>query len=96
MLNQAEIAGALSEPVSHIVEFVRAALEQTQPEIAADVIDQGIVMTGGGSLLRNIDAVLADETGLPARIADDALRCVALGAGLALEHAEYRSALQPA
>jgi rod shape-determining protein MreB len=95
-LNQAEIAGALAEPVSHIVDFVRAALEQTQPEIAADVIDQGITMTGGGSLLRNIDAVLADETGLPVRIADDALRCVALGAGHALEDAEYRSALQPA
>ena len=53
-------------------------------------------MTGGGSLLRNIDAVLADETGLPVRIAGDALRCVALGAGRALEDAEYRGALQPA
>jgi rod shape-determining protein MreB len=95
-LNQTEIAGALSEPVSHIVDFVRAALEQTKPEIAADVIDQGITMTGGGSLLRHIDAVLADETGLPVRIADDALRCVALGAGRALENAEYRAALQPA
>ena len=95
-LNQAEIAEALREPVSHIVDFVRVALEQIEPEIAADVIDQGITMTGGGSLLRNIDAVLADETGLPVRIADDALRCVALGAGRALENAEYRGALQPA
>jgi rod shape-determining protein MreB and related proteins len=95
-LSQAEIAGALSEPVSHIVDFVRAALEQIQPEIAADVIDRGITMTGGGSLLRNIDAVLADETGLPVQIADKALRCVALGAGRALEDAEYRGALQPA
>ena len=95
-LSQAEIAGALREPVSNIVDFVRAALEQTPPEIAADVIDHGITMTGGGSLLRNFDAVLADETGLPVRIADDALRCVVLGAGRALEHSEYRAALQPA
>jgi rod shape-determining protein MreB len=95
-LNQSEIAGALSEPVSHIIHFVRAALEHIQPEIAADIIDQGITMTGGGSLLRNIDAVLADETGLPVRVAEDALRCVALGAGRALEDAEYRGALQPA
>jgi rod shape-determining protein MreB and related proteins len=95
-LDQGEIAGALSELVSHIADFVRTALEQTQPEIAADIINRGITMTGGGSLLRNIDTVLADETGLPVRIADDALRCVALGGGRALEDAEYRSALQSA
>jgi rod shape-determining protein MreB len=95
-LDQAEIATALTEPVSQIVGFVRQALEQIPPEIAADVIERGITMTGGGSLLRNIDAVLADETGLPVRIAEDALRCVALGAGRALENAEYRAALQPA
>lgn len=95
-LSQEEIASALSEPVAHIVDFVRTALEHTEPEIAADVIDRGIVMTGGGSLLRNFDAVIADETGLPVRIADDALRCVALGAGRALEEAEFRTALQPA
>ena len=95
-LDQAEIATALTEPVSQIVGFVRQALEQIPPEIAADVIERGITMTGGGSLLRNIDAVLADETGLPVRIAEDALRCVALGAGRALENAEYRNALQPA
>ena len=95
-LSQAEIAQALSEPVSQIVAFVRSALEQTPPEIAADVIDRGITMTGGGSLLRNFAAVLADETGLPVRIADDALKCVALGAGRALEDAEFRGALQAA
>ena len=95
-LSQAEIARALIEPVSQIADFVRAALEHTPPEIAADVIDRGITMTGGGSLLRNIDAVLADETGVPVRIAENALRCVALGAGRALESAEYRQALQPA
>jgi len=80
-LNQAEIAEALSEPVSRIVHVVRVALEHTQPEIAADVIDEGITMTGGGSLLREIATVLADETGLPVKVAEDPLNCVALGAG---------------
>jgi len=96
MLSQTEIVEALNEPVSQIVAFVRSALEQIPPEIAADVIDRGITMTGGGSLLRNFDAVLADETGLPVRIAENALKCVALGAGRALEDAQFRGALQPA
>ena len=73
--------------------MVRVALEHTQPEIAADVIDQGITMTGGGSLLREISAVLADETGLPVRVADNPLSCVALGAGQTLEDRLYRGAL---
>ena len=63
-LNQAQVADALSEPVNQIVEVVRTALEHTQPEIAADVIDQGITMTGGGSLLREFSTVLQDATGL--------------------------------
>lgn len=95
-LDQAEIADALREPVGRIVHIVKAALEQTKPEIAADVIDQGITMTGGGSLLRQIDSVLADETGLPVRVADEALSCVALGAGRALEDPEFRGALRSA
>ena len=95
-LTQAQIADALSEPVNRIVEVVRAALEHTQPEIAADVIDQGITMTGGGSLLREISGVLADETGLPVRVADDPMSCVALGAGRTLEDPVYRGALIPA
>ncbi len=95
-LTQAEIARALSEPVARIVHAVREALEHTQPEIAADIIDAGITMTGGGSLLRNIDVVLADETGLPVRIADNPMQCVALGAGRTLEEGMYRGALQPA
>jgi rod shape-determining protein MreB len=95
-LTQAHIADALSEPVNRIVEVVRAALEHTQPEIAADVIDQGITMTGGGSLLREISGVLADETGLPVRVADDPMSCVALGAGRTLEDPVYRGALIPA
>src|SRR3954447_4397009 len=92
-LNQAQVTEALSEPVSQIVEVVRAALEHTQPEIAADVIDQGITMTGGGSLLRDICTVLQDSTGLPVRVADDPMNCVALGAGRTLEDSVYRGAL---
>ncbi|WP_310468981.1 rod shape-determining protein [Sphingomonas sp.] len=92
-LNQAQVADALREPVNRIVELVRGALEHTQPEIAADVIDEGITMTGGGSLLREIGTVLADETGLPVRVADNPLSCVALGAGRTLEEPLYRGAL---
>ena len=73
--------------------MVRSALENIQPEIAADIIDQGITMTGGGSLLRQIDAVLRDDTGLPVRVADNPLSCVALGAGRTLEDPVYRGAL---
>jgi rod shape-determining protein MreB len=94
-LNQSEIAEALAEPVARIVHIVRVALEQTQPEIAADIIDEGITMTGGGSLLRGIEVVLADETGLPVRVADDPMSCVAMGAGRTLEDADYRGALHP-
>ncbi|MBA3512416.1 rod shape-determining protein [Sphingomonas sp.] len=94
-LNQAEIAEALAEPVARIVHIVRVALEQTQPEIAADIIDEGITMTGGGSLLREIEVVLADETGLPVRVADDPMSCVAMGAGRTLEDPDYRGALHP-
>jgi len=92
-LTQAQVAEAVAEPVSRIVHVVRSALEHTQPEIAADVLDEGITMTGGGSLLRDIAGVIADETGLPVRVSDDPLSCVALGAGMTLEDASYRGAL---
>ena len=92
-LNQTEIAHALGEPVARIVQVVRSALEHTQPEIAADVLDEGITMTGGGSLLRDIAGVLADETGLPVRVAENPLSCVALGAGKTLEEPIYQGAL---
>jgi rod shape-determining protein MreB len=95
-ITQAEIAEALREPVEHIVAVVQRALEQAAPEIAADIIDHGITMTGGGSLLRNIERVLADDTGLPVRVADAPLICVALGAGRALEDPEFRGTLCPA
>ena len=83
----------MNEPIARIVHAVRSALEHTQPEIAADVLDEGITMTGGGSLLRDIAGVIADETGLPVRVADDPLSCVALGAGQTLEEPTYRGAL---
>jgi rod shape-determining protein MreB len=92
-LTQAQVADAVAEPVARIVHVVRSALEHTQPEIAADVIDVGIMMTGGGSLLREISTVLEYETGLPVTVADDPLNCVALGAGQTLEDATYRGAL---
>jgi rod shape-determining protein MreB len=82
--------------VSQIVEVVRSALENTQPEIAADVIDVGITMTGGGSLLRDFATVLQDSTGLPVHVADDPMSCVALGAGQTLEDQVLRGALMAA
>ncbi|NOT42540.1 MAG: rod shape-determining protein, partial [Alphaproteobacteria bacterium] len=85
-LSQAQIADALQEPVSQIIEAVKVALEATPPELAADIVDKGIVLTGGGALLTNLDQVLRDETGLPVSIADEPLSCVALGTGKVLEH----------
>jgi rod shape-determining protein MreB len=92
-ISQGEVIEAIAEPVSQILEIVRSALESTAPEIAADIMDAGIIMTGGGSLLAEIDAVLASETGLPVRVADNPLDCVALGAGRALEDASYHGVL---
>jgi len=87
-VTQRQIAEALTEPVSAIIEAVKVALEATPPELAADIVDKGIVLTGGGSLLSNLDQVLRDETGLPVSIADDALSCVALGTGRTLENSK--------
>jgi rod shape-determining protein MreB len=95
-VSQAEIVDALRETIGQIVQLVRSALENTKPEIAADIIDEGIVMTGGGSLLRNLDIVLADETSLPVTVADAPLRCVAIGAGRVLEDRENRELFCPA
>jgi rod shape-determining protein MreB and related proteins len=92
-LSQAQVADALNEPVTQIVEVVRAALEHTQPEIAADVIDQGIMLTGGGALLRDTSTLLHEATGLPVRVAENAMSCVALGAGQTLEDRVLRGAL---
>ena len=92
-INQGQIAEALSEPVGTIVEGVRIALENTAPELAADICDQGIVLTGGGALLEGLDEVLRDETGLPVTVAEDPLTCVAMGTGRALEEEQFRGVL---
>jgi rod shape-determining protein MreB len=80
-----EIKEAMSEPVNAIVEAVRVALERTPPELAAEIVDKGIVLAGGGALLSGLDALLKQETGLPVTIADDPLSCVAIGSGKALD-----------
>mgnify|MGYP001193858248 CR=1 FL=1 len=85
IINQTQISEALSEPVGAIMEAVKVALEHTAPELAADIVDKGIVLTGGGGLLGNMDTVLRNGTGLPVSIADEPLSCVALGTGRALE-----------
>src|SRR3712207_956899 len=92
-INQRQIAEALSEPVGTIVEGVRIALENAAPELAADIVDQGIVLTGGGARLQGLDEVLRDETGLPVTVADDPLTCVAIGTGRALEEEIFRGVL---
>ena len=80
-----EIREAIAEPLSAIVVAARSVLEETPPELASDVIDKGIILTGGGALLRNIDQLLTQETGVPCYVAENPLACVAIGSGLALE-----------
>jgi rod shape-determining protein MreB len=84
-----EIREALSEPVAQIVEAVRITLERTPPELSADLIEKGLVMAGGGSLLRGIDKLISEETGLPVHLADDPLTAVALGTGKVLGELKY-------
>ena len=81
-----EIHQAMSDPLGQIVAAVKSVLERTPPELASDVIDQGIVLTGGGALLRRLDELIAQETGVPCYPAPDLMRCVAIGAGVALEY----------
>jgi rod shape-determining protein MreB len=85
VISTRQIAEALAEPVSAIIEAVKVALEHTAPELSADIVDKGIVLTGGGSLLGNLDFVLRHATGLPVSLADEPLFCVALGTGRCLE-----------
>ena len=85
-VTEAMIAEALSEPVEQIVEAVKNALESTPPELASDIVDKGIMLTGGGALLRNLDAELRSRTGLPVSIADDPLTCVVRGSGMIVEN----------
>jgi len=88
-VNSEEIREALAEPVSTIVETVRVSLERCPPELSADLVDRGIVMVGGGSLLRGLDKLLSKETGLPVHVAEDPLSAVALGTGKVLENVHY-------
>lgn len=81
-----EVAEALSDTVTAIVDGVKSTLERTPPELAADIMDRGIVLTGGGALLHNLDRVISEETNMPVIIAENALDCVAIGTGLALDH----------
>jgi rod shape-determining protein MreB len=85
----AEVREALREPVTAIVEAVRACLEQTPPELAADIVDKGIILTGGGALLAGLDRLLNRETDLPISVSDDPLTCVVRGAGLVLDDSAF-------
>ncbi len=84
-VSSAEIRSALAEPINAIIEAVRNVLEQTPPELSADIVDKGIVLAGGGALLKNLDILLREETGLPVMIADDPLSSVVMGSGKALD-----------
>ena len=94
VITERQVAESLIEPVSDIVEAVKVALENTAPELAADIVDKGIVLTGGGALLANLDKVLRKATGLPVTIAEDPLACVAKGCGETVDHlARYKGVL---
>ena len=87
-INSDEVREAMAEPIGQIVDTVRVALESTPPELAADIVDKGIVLAGGGSLLRNLDVLLREETGLPVMLCDDPISAVVLGSGKALNELE--------
>jgi rod shape-determining protein MreB len=84
-----EILEALTEPLNQIVSAVKSALEQTPPELGADIAEKGMVITGGGALLRDLDRLLMEETGLPVIVAEDPLTCVVRGSGKALEKVDH-------
>jgi rod shape-determining protein MreB len=88
VLTNKQVAESLMEPVNQIVAAVRVVLESSPPELASDIVDHGIVMTGGGALLKGLDAVISEQTGLPVFVAEDALCCVALGTGKVLDNFE--------
>ena len=95
-ITSGEVTEAIAEPLSSIVGVVKAVLEKTPPELSSDIIDRGIVMSGGGSLLRNFDRLLTKETGVPCYVADNPIACVAYGAGKALEMYEVIKRSLPA
>ena len=94
-VHSSEITQAIQEQLTSIVQTVRSVLERTPPELASDVIDRGIVLTGGGALLRHIDDLLLEETGVPLHVADDPLECVAKGSGAALDYLEVVARAMP-
>jgi len=85
-IHSAEVTAAIADELDEIIRAIKSVLHETPPELAADIMDKGIVVSGGGALLRNIDALILQETGVPAHIAEDALLCVAKGTGIALDH----------
>ena len=88
-ITSSEVMEAVEAPLQQLIQAVRLVLEQTPPELSSDIIDKGMVMSGGGSLLRNIDKLLTQVTGVPCYVAENSLNCVALGTGLALEHFDF-------
>ena len=88
-ITSSEVMEAIEAPLQQLVAAVRSVLEQTPPELSSDIIDKGMVMSGGGALLRNIDKLLTQVTGVPCHVAENPLNCVALGTGLALEHYDF-------
>src|SRR6195256_4851925 len=88
-ITSSEVMESIEQPLQALVTAVRGVLEQTPPELSSDIIDKGMVMSGGGALLRNIDRLLTQVTGVPCHVAENALDCVALGTGLALEHFDF-------
>ncbi|MCY4486447.1 MAG: rod shape-determining protein [Deltaproteobacteria bacterium] len=88
LISDEEIRDCLLEPINQILDAVRVSLERTPPELASDIVDRGIVLAGGGSLLRNLDSLISEETGLPVSLAQDPLTSVVLGAGKALDEIE--------
>jgi rod shape-determining protein MreB and related proteins len=94
-VTSSEVTEAMTEPLAAIVGTVRSVLEKTPPELASDVIDRGMVLAGGGALLRNLDRLLAQESGVPCFVADNPIGCVALGAGNALENLEILKRTMP-
>jgi len=92
-VTEKQACDAIAEPVSQIIEAVKVALEATPPELAADIADKGIMLTGGGALLRGLDLEIRDHSGLPVVVAEEALNCVALGCGKVLEHPQWMKGL---
>ncbi len=94
LLSDAEVFEALTEPISVIIDAVRSALENAPPELSSDLVDRGIMLAGGGSLLKHLDTLISKETGLPVKVAENPLLCVVLGAGKVLDELDnYRDAL---